>query len=205
MKFEDWKRFIESANSLERIDAVENLPEEPEEVVAEQLIPILLKVLQDPTPLVRLCTAESLRRFHGCQLVREALVNLIKIESDPLTKVYAISSLGELGFVDDIPFLVQLLKSETEPQVRIHGCLGMFSGVQLLVKEELFAYLKHHDTLIRSAAVNALVELVEKWPMDEIFTLLQECLQMETNHGTRGTITNALAKIANVRYVNEAR
>ncbi|OQW87224.1 MAG: hypothetical protein BWK78_09280 [Thiotrichaceae bacterium IS1] len=193
MNFEEWKRSLASADFLDRVDAVENLPE----IADEQLIPILLKVLQDPEPLVRLCTAESLRHFGGCQLVREALANLIQTELDPLTKAYAISSLGELGFVDDLPFLVQLLNSETEPQIRIHACVGIFSGVQLLVKEELFACLEHPDMIIKGAAVNALVELVEKWQLDEIFTVLQDSLQDGQNPGTRSMITSALAKIAN--------
>lgn len=139
MQFEKWKQLITSNDVLERVEAADNLPEE---VSVEMTTPYLLKTLYDKEVVVRICSAGSLRYVND-QKVQQALREFIQHETDSLALAYGFSSLGSIGTIEDIMFLMKTLQNKTKAQIiKTHILFGLLLGTQKLFYDQLIFLLK---------------------------------------------------------------
>jgi HEAT repeat protein len=123
MDYDTWKALLSSADSSDRSEAADIVPEGGE---AAEVVRDLMNTLRDPVPLVRTCAADTLGYFE-CEEARQALRARLALETDELARAYVLSSLGEIGQIKDLRPIIDVLTSDTPKMIRAHAAYGLLA------------------------------------------------------------------------------
>jgi len=189
MEFQEWKRLIGSLDSSDRAVAADCFPSNARE---EDVIPLLLRCLDDPDPLVRVCAADTLSDYPSTA-VSERLRTRLAMETDELAKAYMTASLGYMARLDDLQIILDVLEKDSSVQVRLRGGFGLLIGVIRMVTKELLSHCEHSDYKIRNPSFSVLDAVV-----DEILAQLEDIRQMALRHKNEDEPAIALHHIANI-------
>lgn len=175
--YAEWIRLAKSPESNDRCEALDNISDEASDDTVRDVV---LELLRDPAPLVRVCAADAARLLQGMPEVVDALRLMIHQETDDLAIAFGYDSLGRLGDTPDIPLFVHGLETLTTPRVRLSVissfCL-LLRRIYLLDTYELFK-TGNFDLCI--PAVNIFENMIkdenklENWVSDEIQVFLSE-------------------------------
>lgn len=173
---QSWLKRARSQDRAIRMDAIENLPGEPNEVVEAEL----RNALHDPEALVRLAAAEQLGRC-PTEKSREALLALIDAEPDLLVRAHALSSLGLVSKPEDVARLQSSLQEAESVEVAVHSAVGMFEAARRTALASLMKNLSAPKPEVRSLASEALLSIVQ--PREDLFVseLLKRQASLETD------------------------
>ena len=144
LSFTEWKRLITSSESDDRSHAADQMPKGGPQ---KEIVRLLVECLNDEDALVRTCAADTLGMY-PTEEARVALRAAIDREEDELAKAYALSSLGAVGTLQDIGRLVEALRTETDPRVRIDAALGLAFCALSESVEQLLTHVRqrgHHQ------------------------------------------------------------
>lgn len=167
----------------------------------DQALPLLVKALQAPEPMVRKEALMGVMRYRSkADLFVEPLTESMK-EGDLENRLLAIGivrGLGERG-LKSMPTLQALTE---DPNVRIRiaaiGALATFRPVPEEVLEKLSHTLKDSDTGVKMATVGALRQ-IGFTHRDKVTEMLQSALQVEKNEQARRSMASTLASITKAK------
>lgn len=148
MKLEQWLAQMKSADSSDRVDAADMLPEAD---ISPEIVDALLAALEDGDALVRACAADTVGDLDA-ELVRTKILERIGVEKDDLARAYLLSSLGAMEHVEDIGLLVDHLKTSNVPIVRLQATHGL---VMLSVRWAVKAMVNSADSSDRDEQTKA--------------------------------------------------
>ena len=201
MNFSEWKSAMESEDKDERIFAADKLPE----VDDEELIPILIKGLNDSEDLVRVGVYESLGLMPYEQ-VRLALRNSVKRETDEFPLGYAIEALGKIGKIEDLIFILDTLKGTKSPRIQVGAVSGLVQGAQNIAINIFEKLLENQDYKIRCSAVNNMMEIIRNFG-DHLFLMekiLLKNLKIEKERAVKSSIEEVLIHTRNIlKYLDK--
>ncbi len=180
--YDQWIKLARSPEPSDKCEALDNLSDEASDDIVRDVV---LELLRDTDPLVRVCAADAARLLLGMPEVVDALHLMIQQETDDLAIAFAYAALGRLGDVPDIPLFVHGLETLTTPRIR----LSVISSFCLLLRRvylfDTYALFKADDPKLCVVAVNVFKHLIEdenkleQWVDDEIQVLLSEGIVSE--------------------------
>jgi HEAT repeat protein len=177
---------LESSVSLDRVDALEEIPRVS---LSEEVVPYIVNALSDEDTLVRLAAAEALGNYPSDKN-REILREFIVKEDDDLAKAFGLSSLGFIGELQDVSFLLEQLEQNKVPHVRIHILEGLYDLVRRKAKNMMSGYLADEDVQVRGFAAEALKDILAPSSEDDTILLLRNQAEKEKS-GTRSRMLEA--------------
>jgi len=187
--YHQWCRRLRSEDEYIRIEAAENPPDGLPEIIVSKLI----QALSDDDPLVRVSAAESLGTYDTRES-RRALLDAIECETDELVLGYAVSSLGLIAEIDDIPLISRQIKHRTKDVARVHSVLGLFFAGRCVAKELLCDLLEDKSISVRICAANALALVCASDRDEDVLAALRARIATEDT-GIAENLKEALAKI----------
>jgi HEAT repeat protein len=164
----------------------------------DQAIPVLVKALKAPEPMVRKEALMGVMRYRSkADLFLEPLTESMK-EGDLENRLLAIGivrGLGQSG-QKSIPTLETLAE---DPNVRVRiaaiSALATFRPPREEVLEKLGRTLKDSDNAVKMATVGALRQMGFTYP-EKVTELLQSALQIEKNEQARRSMASVLAGLS---------
>jgi HEAT repeat protein len=167
----------------------------------DQALPVLLKALKAPEPMVRKEALMGVMRYRSkADLFLEPLSESMK-EGDLENRLLAIGivrGLGQQG-LKSMPTLEALTE---DPNVRVRiaaiSALAAFRPPQEEVLEKLGRTLKDSDIGVKMATVGALRQIGYTYP-EKVTDLLQSALQVEKNEQARRSMASTLASITKAK------
>lgn len=167
----------------------------------DQALPLLVKALKAPEPMVRKEALMGVMRFRSkADLFLEPLSESMK-EGDLENRLLAIGivrGLGQRGLAS-MPTLEALTE---DPNVRIRiaavSALATFRPPPEEVLEKLSRTLKDSDNGVKMATVGALRQIGFTYP-GKVTELLQSALQVEKNEQARRSMASALASVGKAK------
>lgn len=157
MDYDTWKVLLNSAESADRSEAADVVPEGAE---SAQVVRDLANALGDPVPLVRTCAADTLGNFE-CDDARQALRAQLSAETDVLTRAYVLSSLAQIGQIRDLRLIIDALTSDAPGMIRAHAAYGL---LELAIEQGIAATANlcdDQDEAVRSKCFSHLDIIVE--------------------------------------------
>jgi hypothetical protein len=126
--YDEWVNLANSSEANDRCEALDNLSDAvPDDVVRN----VVVELLRDPVPLVRVCAADAARLLQGMPEVVEALRLMIQQETDDLAMACGYESLGRIGDIQDIPIFSRAIEGvSTSKRTR----LAALSGFSILLR-----------------------------------------------------------------------
>lgn len=157
MDFDRWKTLITSAESADRSEAADLLPEAgPMNEVKE----LLFRALNDDDALVRTCAADTVGEIRSDD-VRSRILQRLEIEHDDLTRSKLLSSLGAMECIRDIPLLTSEIETADSPGVRVHAAYGLLLSCAEHALSVIQTECDIADWKRRTAAFSALANCVD--------------------------------------------
>lgn len=159
-----WLTNIHSNDEFVAIDALDNIPKTSIDLSSDL---IDLARSENTSELVRQAAVEALSNF-DTEKVRDCLRNLIINEQSDLVKEYAISSLGEIGNLKDLKFIIDIIEKKISDEVLVHVYLGIFLAAKNVAIKELLSIMKNGDDIIKSSSINALKYMLLSFCSEDI-------------------------------------
>ena len=134
----------------------------------EGLIPVFLEALNDSDADIRILAINQLTNYRNVEAL-EAISNLLKHDDREETRAAAASSLGQLGYQQAIPHLLDALNDESPVVVEaaIRGLGWLKSGEAIEPLKEKLRGDNEKDWVIQRAAADALQDITgENWSQD---------------------------------------
>lgn len=189
--FAAWCAALASDEALDRCDAAES---PPGDVAPARVVSALIPLLDDPSDLVRASAAESLGLYPGTEAAK-ALRAYVTAETDALARAYALSSLGLVGSLGDVDVLLGALAQDEPPHVEIYALAGLHELVRRLAKQGLATYLAHEQPAVRSAAAEALGDVVRERDDGDALEALRAQLAREPAAGRRADLRAVIVDV----------
>ncbi len=160
-----------------------------QEMGAKEALPVFIDLLDSPAVDVRANAVYSIGEMADTE-VGAHVMNLL-YDSDALVRVNTIEALGMLGYIDGLPRIIQVLKSDIDPLVRLQaaetlGVLGDENALSALID----ALSDSHDH-VRAYAADSIGRLQAK----EALPVLQRKLVMEQSRFTKAFILSAMYRL----------
>lgn len=193
MEFSDWLILANSNDSFDRLKCIDEIPD----LSNEEVIPVLLKLLEDEHELVRTCAVEMVveyARGHEA-IVKSSIKAMLKKEQDMLTSSYAIISFCEMASEDDLSFIASYFEVASEKYLRLHVVIGLFLVVQEMLVEHFNGAVNDADTPhIKGSSVNLIKYMYERIDSSRthIADILQKALDSEEDIRMRETMCAVL-------------
>lgn len=157
MDFDRWKALITSAESADRVEAADILPDSgPTREIKE----LLLGALADDYALVRTCAADTVGEIRSDD-VRSRILQRLETERDDLTRSKLLSSLGAMENIRDIPLLASELEIAGSPVLRVHAAYGLLLSCTEHALRALLTECEDVDWRRRTTAFSALANTVD--------------------------------------------
>ncbi len=134
----------------------------------EGLISVFLEALNDSDADIRILAINQLTNYRNVEAL-EAISNLLKHDDREETRAAAASSLGQLGYQQAIPHLLDALNDESPVVVEaaIRGLGWLKSGEAIEPLKEKLRGDNEKDWVIQRAAADALQDITgEDWSQD---------------------------------------
>ncbi|NJO91693.1 MAG: HEAT repeat domain-containing protein [Chloroflexia bacterium] len=116
---------LKNESASQRIKAV-NYTEEIQSPSNETIEALINTLETDPSSNVRLAAVYSLSRFKSNKLVKEAFINTLNKQDDPMVQIVIINLLVEMEDVNAVEKLKELLKNkDLHEEVKTQAELGV--------------------------------------------------------------------------------
>jgi len=159
---------LESANSRDRMVALAHLRHVP----AEEAVPLIKKVLDDPSLQVRSMAVFAL----GVKQTDECYPILVKLlETDPDYGIRA-DAAGALGYLEDtraFESLVRTFYEDTQWLVRFSAAVALGNIKDPRARQVLTQALDNEEIVVQQAAISALGEIKAIEAVDDILRFAQ--------------------------------
>lgn len=191
-----WLMLANSTDSFKRLICIDEIPDLPN----EEIIPVLLKLLNDEHALVRTCAAEIVVEYaEGHEsIVHASLKAMLEREEDMLASAYAIISFCEMAKLDDLNFIVQYLESTSEKYLRFHVIVGLFLAAQKILVEHFKEAISDSDTPhMQRSSVNLMKYLYESVDLNRthVTDILRKAIHSEQHARMKETMSAVLEEI----------
>lgn len=172
--YDEWVNLAKSSEANDRCEALDNLSDSvPDDVVRN----IVVELLRDPVPLVRICAADAARLLQGMPEVVEALRLMVQQETDDLAIAFGYESLGRIGDIQDIPIFSRAIeRASTNKRVRLAALSGFCILLRRMFLFDIYALFKAKDSDLCLVAARKFIHMVEDekalehWLVDVIET-----------------------------------
>ncbi|MBT7408504.1 MAG: HEAT repeat domain-containing protein [Methylococcales bacterium] len=192
-KFELWLQKIDTDNSVDRAEELENYPDDYDNEVSD----IFMDALNDSASIVRQVAAEMLGVFSSLK-IKDALRERLEIEKNSLVKEYLFSSLGMIAEIEDLKYLIKSIGSAKNEEELIHLYMGVFYAGRNIAKNKLLKFITDKNIIVSTSAVNALVQLTIKSNETEIVNAIKIQIEKRKGKGDVHDFEDALNEISSI-------
>ncbi len=184
-----WKELINNDDEFKRLEALDNPPLDS----SDEIVSSIIERLSDKSENVRQAAAEALCNF-DVEDARTALRACIANENSELVKEYAISSLGVIATFEDLKLLIELLKTERNPEILIHVCTGIVVASRKISIDGLLKYVRSDSPALKSSAINALLFSCFNADYDDVLHGIDREIKKSSNEKLKVELENAFSK-----------